>query len=159
MTFAAAVHTECVAPSRFNAEPSRRAELASRRKLAQDLKLAVEHKELVPHYQPRVSLATGAIMSAEALLRWPHRRRGQVSPAIFIPVAEQSDLIVRLGGQVLETACRDAAGWPVGSRGEAANVSVNVSARQLEGAVLLGQVAHALEVSGLPPERLELELT
>ena len=159
MNLTAAAHTECAAPSRFNAEPSRRTELASRRKLAQDLKLAVEHKELVPHYQPRVSLTTGAIKSAEALLRWPHRRRGPVSPAIFIPVAEQSDLIVRLGGQVLETACRDAAGWPVGSSGQAASVSVNVSARQLEGAVLLGQVAHALEVSGLPPERLELELT
>jgi EAL domain-containing protein (putative c-di-GMP-specific phosphodiesterase class I) len=143
-----------LAPSRFMAEPSRRAEAAARRRLEQDLRQAVARGELVLHYQPRLALGSGAITSAEALLRWPHRRRGMVPPNVFIPVAEQSDLIVAIGGYVLETACREALTWPVG-----ASVSVNVSARQLEGAALLEQVARALEVSGLPPERLELELT
>jgi EAL domain-containing protein (putative c-di-GMP-specific phosphodiesterase class I) len=113
----------------------------------------------VPYYQPRVTLATGTVTGAEALLRWPHRRRGMVAPNVFIPVAEQSDLIVALGGQVLDTACRDAMRWRAGSGRRPVVVSVNVSARQLAGSALLGQVAHALEASGLPPERLELELT
>ena len=148
-----------LAPSRFIIEPSRRTEAAQRRRLEQDLRQAVEKSELVLHYQPRLSLATGAINSAEALLRWPHRRRGMVPPNVFIPVAEQSELIVEIGGYVLETACRDALDWPVSPDGVQASVSVNVSARQFEHAALLGQVAHALEVTGLPPERLELELT
>lgn len=146
-------------PRRFVADPSRRAEALERRRMEHDLRQAVQLRQLLPHYQPRLSLATGAINGAEALLRWPHRRHGMISPTLFIPLAEQSDLIVELGGYVLETACCDAMGWPVDSNGEAAGISVNVSARQLENAALLGQVAHALEVSGLPPERLELELT
>lgn len=147
------------APSRFKTEPSRRAENAERRKLGQDLRRALEQYELVPHYQPRLELASGRITAIEALLRWPSRKRGLVSPAEFIPLAEQSGLILDLGGYVLENACRDAAGWPAGPAGLAASVSVNVSARQLDQAVLLHQVARALEISGLPPERLELELT
>jgi len=147
------------ATSRFKAEPSRRAEAVAHRKMETDLREAVEQRELVPHYQPRIALATGAIISAEALLRWPHRRRGMVPPNVFIPVAEQSDLIIELGGHVLDTACHDALSWPDGPDGYPVSVSVNVSARQFEGAALLGQVAHALESSGLPPERLELELT
>jgi EAL domain-containing protein (putative c-di-GMP-specific phosphodiesterase class I) len=148
-----------VSPSRFIAEPSRRAVATARRKLEQDLRLAVGRGELIPYYQPRLSLVTGQINSAEALLRWPHRKRGLVPPSVFIPIAEQSDLIVTLGGYVLETACRDAMSWPVWADGGGASVSVNVSARQFEGAALLRQVAQALEVSGLAPERLELELT
>jgi EAL domain-containing protein (putative c-di-GMP-specific phosphodiesterase class I) len=114
---------------------------------------------LVPHYQPRITLSTGAVCSAEALLRWPNPRRGMVPPNVFIPIAEESDLIVALGGYVLDIACRDAAGWPKTAAGEIVNVSVNVSARQLEGGALLDQLAHALDATGLAPERLELELT
>ncbi len=146
-------------PSRFTAEPSRRAEATARRRLEQDLRQALARRELVLHYQPRLALATGTIKSAEALSRWQHRRRGAVPPSVFIPMAEQSDLIVEIGGYVLESACRDAFTWPCGPDGVFAAVSVNVSARQFERAALLGQVAHALDITGLPPERLELELT
>jgi len=148
-----------IKPNRFKPDPSRRIEAAARRKLESDLRQAVGQRELTPYYQPRISLATGTITSAEALLRWPHRRRGMVPPNIFIPVAEQSDLIIALGGYVLETACRDAMHWPAAPDGQPISVSVNVSARQFERAALLGQVARALDLSGLPPERLELELT
>jgi len=147
------------APSRFSAQPSPRAAAASRRKLENELRQAMGDRVLVPHYQPRITLSTGAVCSAEALLRWPNPRRGMVPPNVFIPIAEESDLIVALGGYVLDIACRDAAGWPKTAAGEIVNVSVNVSARQLEGGALLDQLAHALDATGLAPERLELELT
>ena len=155
-----ATHPDCgTVPPRFKVNQNPRTVSDARRKFARELIAAVAAKELVPHYQPRLSLVTGAPASAEALLRWPHPARGMVAPNVFIPMAEQSGLIVELGGFVLETACRDALTWPAGANGHFASVSVNVSAKQLENAVLLHQVARALEVTGLPPERLELELT
>lgn len=106
---------------------------------------------MVVHYQPRWSLATGAVTGAEALLRWPDRRRGLVPPSEFIPAAERSGLIHALGRWVLREACTEAASW------HGLAVSVNVSARQLRDGTLLDQVGDALAESGLAPERLELE--
>jgi EAL domain-containing protein (putative c-di-GMP-specific phosphodiesterase class I) len=131
----------------------RRAASARQRRLASDLTRAVAGEAFVLHYHPRVALADGAWTGAEALIRWPHRRKGLVPPDAFLPLAERMGQISRIGGWVLRTACAQARG------GEMASVSVNVSARQLADGVLLDQVAEALEFSGLDPERLELEFT
>ncbi len=90
----------------------------------------------------------------EALLRWPHRSGGAVAPSAFLPIAEQSSLIVEIGGWAMRNACREAACW----RDRALRVSVNVAARQLKDCALLRQAPVALEASGLAPERLEFEL-
>src|SRR5271165_2933490 len=130
-----------------------------RRQLERDLRTALQQERLVLHYQPRLALANGAMSGAEALVRWPHRHRGLVSPAGFIPIAEQCGLITELGGWALSLACRDAMAWPTCAGQMPLAVSVNVSARQLGNAAVLQQVADALADSGLAPERLELELT
>ena len=129
-----------------------------KRKLARELREALEADALTLHYQPRVTLEDGLTSGAEALLRWHHPKRGNIPPGLFIPIAETSDLITEIGGWVLRHATREAAGWAT-SPAQPAIVSVNVSARQLRGGVILNQLARALEESGLPPERLELELT
>lgn len=117
------------------------------------LRAAIAAGGFVLHYQPRLCLATGEIVANEALIRWPDRKRGLIPPNAFIPVAERSNLINLIGAWVLIEACREAACWN-GTR-----VSVNVSARQLQSGVLPIQLAMAFEQSGLPPDRLELELT
>jgi diguanylate cyclase len=109
--------------------------------------------ELVALFQPVVALADGRLVAVEALARWQHPSRGLVPPAEFIPIAEQSGLVVALGNWVLGESCRRAAEW-----GDL-RVSVNVSGRQLAEGSLVESVARALEESGLAPERLQLELT
>jgi EAL domain-containing protein (putative c-di-GMP-specific phosphodiesterase class I) len=136
------------------ADFDRRAELAERRRLLHDLREAIERETFVLHYQPRLSLAVGTMEGAEALLRLPHARRGVISPAAFIPLAERTGLINDIGAWVLRTACREATTWP-----GRVTVSVNVSPRQLHDGALLGQVTRALGESGLSADRLELELT
>ena len=127
---------------------------SERRRLRRDLEAALAQQGFVLHYQPRLSLGTGAMLGAEALIRWNHPRQGLVSPAQFIPLAEESGLITEIGGWVLTQACTEAARWP-----GTTFVSVNVSARQLQDGALLRQVAQALMESDLLPERLEIELT
>ncbi len=122
--------------------------------LRHDFQNALAHGQLGVAYQPRVCLDTRRIVGAEALARWPHRRHGMVPPAQFIPVAEQTGMVVPLGGWMLQAACSEAARWPANL-----TVSVNASACQLAKGVLLGQVRSALDLSGLAPERLEIELT
>ncbi len=141
-------------PPRFRAVVQPRAEAARLRRLRRDLTIAVEQQQLVLHYQARLSLATGARTDLEALLRWPHPRRGMLPATSFIPLAEESGQITQVGGWALLAACREAMSWP-----QPWLVSVNVSARQIADKALLGQVAAALDASGLNPERLELELT
>ena len=130
--------------------------VSTQRRIERDLKGAVFEGGLVLYYQPRLALASGSIVAAEALLRWPHPRLGLISPATFIPVAERTNLITEIGGIVLRGACREAVPW-LGTTPPI--VSVNVAARQVTDGALLGQIAVALDASGLPAERLELELT
>ncbi|WP_165943426.1 EAL domain-containing protein [Roseicella aquatilis] len=125
-----------------------------RRRIAGALPGALRRGELTLQYQPRIRLRDGARIASEALLRWHHTEHGEIPPTAFIPLAEGSDLIVAIGGWVLRQAAADARAWPHLGR-----VSVNISARQLPGGILAAQVAEALQSSGLPPERLELELT
>jgi EAL domain-containing protein (putative c-di-GMP-specific phosphodiesterase class I) len=138
---------------RYRLTPNVRSEAAERRKIEHDLRQALSLDQMVLYYQPRLSLLDGQRVGAEALIRWPHRKRGLLSPAAFLPVAERTTLITRLGGWVLRNACSEAAHWPEGGI-----VSVNVSARQLSDGAILDQVAEALDISGLAPERLELDL-
>jgi EAL domain-containing protein (putative c-di-GMP-specific phosphodiesterase class I) len=126
----------------------------SRRKIEIDLRSAIENDGLRPYYQPLVDLATGRITGFEALVRWPHPEHGMISPAEFIPVAEETGLINPLGGLMLRRACTDAAQWPDDVR-----VAVNLSPLQFRTGDLLSIVTDALKQSGLPARRLELEIT
>ncbi|HET7272893.1 MAG TPA: EAL domain-containing protein [Rubrobacter sp.] len=126
--------------------------------LERDLRYAMDRDELLLHYQPQVDLATGDIVGAEALLRWRHHERGLVSPADFIPVLEETGHIVSVGEWVLEEASRQASVWQ-DSGFAPVRVAVNLSARQLGRGGLMHAVGRALEVSGLDPECLELEIT
>ena len=126
----------------------------SRRKIEIDLRDAIQNDVLMPHYQPLVDLATGRITGFEALVRWPHPERGMVSPAEFIPVAEETGLINPLGVLMLRRACADAALWPDDVR-----VAVNLSPLQFRVGNLLSLVMDVLKQTGLPARRLELEIT
>jgi diguanylate cyclase (GGDEF)-like protein len=125
-----------------------------RQLLLDDLREALEAEQLELHYQPVVRVKDNRVVGMEALMRWEHEERGWVSPGLFIPVAEDSSLIVPLGDWALHRACRDATQWPATVR-----VAVNVSARQFTNAGFVDIVADALQASGLAPDRLELELT
>lgn len=128
--------------------------------LADALSHAVEHDEVEVHYQPLMDLRTGRVSATEALVRWNHPRRGLLAPADFVPMAEETGLIVPLGAHVLGEACRQVAVWNRSSRCAAPlDVSVNVSARQLASDGLARLVSESLEDAGLEPQRLHLEVT
>jgi diguanylate cyclase (GGDEF)-like protein len=130
------------------------AEMQSRRLLEMDLRKALALKEFEVFYQPQVDLDTNSLTGFEALLRWRSPARGLVSPAVFVPLAEEIGLIGQIGEWVLQTACREAAGWPC-----PISIAVNLSAVQFRGDKLLPTVVAALKASGLDPTRLELEIT
>jgi diguanylate cyclase len=135
------------------------AEASDRLRMRICLSHAIEREELQLHYQPQIDLETGAVCGVEALLRWASPELGSVPPALFIPVAEESGLIIEIGGWVLREACRQAAAW----RGDGAMprvpLAVNVSVLQFHRGDLEHQVREALRTSRLPPQSLELELT
>ncbi|MCJ2140074.1 EAL domain-containing protein [Methylobacterium sp. E-066] len=135
-------------------EPEMDARLQARRILERDLRDALAREAFEVYYQPIYSLAADRICGFEALLRWDHPSRGFVSPAEFIPIAEELGLIVPLGEWVLRRACEEAARWPDGLK-----VAVNVSAVQFTSASLVTAVREALRRTGLPGRRLELEIT
>jgi diguanylate cyclase (GGDEF)-like protein len=135
-------------------EPQLHVHAEERRVLEIALRKALKNGELHLNYQPVVSADGGVIEGFEALLRWTHPELGNVSPAKFIPVAEEARLIGPIGEWVLRTACAEAAHWPANVR-----VAVNVSAEQLHDGNFLATVVSALAQSGLPANRLELEVT
>ena len=135
-------------------EASMDAELQSRRGLEIDLRKALANNEFEVYFQPINSAKSRSVRSFEALVRWRHPDRGMISPADFIPLAEQTGLIVPLGEWVLRTACTEAIHWPAEIR-----VSVNLSACQFRAGDLIGTVRKALADTGLPARRLELEIT
>lgn len=138
-------------------DPSMHAALVDRVALETDLRAAIDRSEISVAYQPIVGLETGTITGVEALMRWTHPARGSVPPAIFIPVAEETGLIVHLGGWVLREACQRAAGWNAERPGRSLSITVNVSEGQLTDGGLVGEVAEALRCSGLEPRLLILE--
>ncbi len=127
--------------------------------LEHDLRVAIEEDQLSVHWQPLVQVADGHLVGFEALVRWDRPGIGRVMPSELIPIAEESGLIIGLGRRVLERACALAASWPAGPDDHAPWVAVNVSPRQFADPRFPGQVAEALQRSGLEPSRLCLELT
>jgi diguanylate cyclase (GGDEF)-like protein len=138
--------------------PSMDEEMNRKIKLVSDLRLAIERNELEAHFQPLVNIAHQKVCGFECLLRWNHPERGYVSPGVFIPLAEESDLIIELGKWVLIEACRIAANW---QREHAAgwSMSVNVALVQLRQPEFVSIVKNALEATGLPSSLLTLEIT
>jgi diguanylate cyclase (GGDEF)-like protein len=135
-------------------EPGMDARVKALRALELDLRQAIADGGFELHYQPLVSLANNKVSGCEALLRWRHPARGLISPAEFIPVAEETGLINQLGEWVLTTACTEAASWP-----DHITIAVNVSPVQFRSEAFGLKVAAALVASGLPARRLELEIT
>ncbi len=135
-------------------EPEMDARLQARRVLELDLRKAIVAGEFRLFYQPLINLASGEVSGFEALLRWAHPTRGLVSPMEFIPLAEETGLIVPIGEWVLRRASAEAAGWPV-----AIKVAVNLSPAQFKSRNLVPAVVGALAASGLASSRLELEIT
>ena len=133
------------------------ADLLERIDLEAALRKAVENEEFVLHYQPKVQVETGCVVGLEALLRWQRPGHGLVPPNAFIPVLEETGLIVRVGKWVIATVCRQIAAWMAGTIGPL-QVSVNVSGRQFIESDLELQVMQALATNGVPGELLELEL-
>jgi diguanylate cyclase (GGDEF)-like protein len=126
----------------------------ARRAMERDLRKALLGDEFVLHYQPFVDLLSGKISAFEGLIRWNHPERGLIFPADFIPLAEETGLIVRMGEWALRQACKDAAGWP-----SAVSVAVNLSPVQFKEVTLFQTVNEALTSSGLSSDRLQLEIT
>jgi predicted signal transduction protein with EAL and GGDEF domain len=135
-------------------EPEMDARMKTRRSLELALRRGLANGEFELHYQPLVSLEDRRITCCEALLRWQHPERGLVSPADFIPIAEEIGLIVPLGEWVLRKACADAAQWPADTK-----VAVNLSPIQVMHQSLVPVVVGALAAAGLPAHRLEIEIT
>ncbi len=131
-----------------------------RLEMESDLRAALQSEEFRVYYQPIISLTTGRLMEVEALVRWDHPRHGLIPPSKFIPLAEETGLIVPLGRWVLREACRQARAWHLENRGgPAVTVSVNLSARQLQQPDLVEQVVECLRDTGLGADRLKLEIT
>jgi diguanylate cyclase (GGDEF)-like protein len=125
--------------------------------LDNNLRRALERDEFVLHYQPQIDLRTGAICGAEALIRWIHPDLGQISPADFIPLAEESGMIVAIGEWVLRQACHELRAWH--DDGHPIRMSINLSGRQLNEEGLVASVLAIVDDSGIDPRWLELELT
>ena len=138
-----------------------------RRALEHDLRAAADRGELLLLYQPLVALESRRVVGAEALVRWRHPARGMISPVDFIPLAEETGLIIPIGRWVLEEACREAAGWhralaatqPAGGGVHVPTVGVNIAAAQIQHADLVAEVRGALTAAGLPTSALTLEIT
>jgi diguanylate cyclase (GGDEF)-like protein len=135
-------------------EPSMDAHVRARRRLETDLRKAVADEALEVYYQPCLGLQSDRITGCEALIRWRHPERGMISPAEFIPIAEDTGLINEIGEWVLAKACAEAATWP-----DSINLAVNVSPVQFRNGTLALKIVAALAASGLPAHRLELEIT
>ena len=135
-------------------DPGMQQEVQDRRALELDLRAALSRGELEVQYQPLKDAATTETVGYEALLRWHHPERGDVSPAVFIPIAEETGQIMAIGSWVLREALNEAANWP-----EHLTVSVNLSPAQMRDEGLLNTIVGALAASGVAPQRLELEIT
>jgi EAL domain-containing protein (putative c-di-GMP-specific phosphodiesterase class I) len=135
-------------------EPAMAAAILRRHDLKAELARAIEREQIVVQYQPIVELATGRIAAAEALVRWEHPARGLVPPSEFVPLAEETGLIVPLGRHVLRAACKQATRWP-----GALTMHVNLSVGELLAPDLVQHVAEAISTAGIEPSKLVLEIT
>ena len=155
---AAMYRAKTTGKNQWQAFTSEAADTGNRLELENGLRHALERNELELFYQPIFDVSNGSLATMEALLRWRHPRLGMVSPGQFIPIAEESGLIVPIGRWVMEQACRHALGWQPSGKGTC-KVSVNVSAVQFARGDIVQVVSSILAETGLEPFRLELELT
>ena len=140
--------------------PAMRETILRRHGLKEELERAIAKRELLVQYQPIIDLSTGATVAAEALVRWDHPGRGRIPPGEFIPLAEETGLIVPLGRFVLEQACARARTWAThGPGGAPLRLQVNLSAIELDDPGLVEGVTSAIRQAGIPPEQLVLEIT
>jgi diguanylate cyclase (GGDEF)-like protein/PAS domain S-box-containing protein len=138
--------------------PEMNVSAVERQSIEEDLRHALEHGEFVLYYQPKVNVATGAVVGAEALIRWMHPTRGLLSPIMFIPVSEETGLILPIGAWVLREACQQAQSWK--DRGlTTGSMAVNVSATQFSDDNFLEDLFSVLRETGMDPHSLELEVT
>jgi diguanylate cyclase (GGDEF)-like protein/PAS domain S-box-containing protein len=135
-------------------DPEMQQQMQERRMLELDLRAAIVRGELELHYQPLLDISTGVTAGYEALLRWNHATRGTISPDVFIPIAEDTGVIVEIGEWVIRTALAEAITWP-----DHLTVAVNMSPAQMKDGNMLSVVISALAASGVPAGRLELEIT
>jgi diguanylate cyclase (GGDEF)-like protein/PAS domain S-box-containing protein len=133
--------------------------VASRFTLNQELRQSINNGELSMHYQPIMNLVTQELVGFEALMRWDHPERGAIGPDVFIPLAEQSDMILELGAFALREATAEASSWKLNNFDMLPYVSVNLAAQQLNDSRLMTMIDEALDTSGLAPDRLVLEIT
>ncbi|HEX8595717.1 MAG TPA: EAL domain-containing protein [Pseudomonas sp.] len=130
------------------------ARIIERRRLESDLRFAIRNGELRLHFQPRFRIADGQMVGAEALVRWQHPERGLIPPDTFIPIAEETGLILPLSNWVLNTACQCASGWP-----DELFVSINLSSTEFQRGNLIERIEQTLAETGIDPSRVELEIT
>lgn len=140
------------------ADPVWHEEARRRLTLEADLRRALEREELLLHYQPQVNAESGCVSGLEALIRWQHPERGLVSPGEFIPLAEETRLMLPIGAFVIEEACEQLSRWRAAGH-TGVRVAVNLAAQQLEAEGVVGQVRGALSRRGLDPSQLEVEFT
>ena len=138
-------------------DPTLQAAIKARVTIEQELLQGIKNGQFVLHYQPQIK--DGRLTGAEALIRWRHPDRGLVYPGEFIPLAEETGMILDIGHWVLETACRQIAAWTGGSATDGLTVAVNVSPRQFNQPNFVGQILTILDRSGADPRKIELELT
>ena len=138
-------------------EPSMRQGASEQLELQQALREAAEDGQLQLHYQPKVDARTGRVRGAEALLRWTHPTRGPISPAVFIPIAERSGLILSIGNWVVDEACRQLAAWA--GQGRRLRVSINLSAHQLRQRDVVDRLRQAMDRHGIEPGQIVCEIT
>jgi diguanylate cyclase (GGDEF)-like protein len=137
--------------------PDMRSQARERMSIEAKLRIAVENNELLLQYQPKLDLRSGRIVGVEALVRWQHPELGVVSPGMFIPIAEESGLIIPIGDWILRTACEQGAVWQ--KMGIPTPIAVNLSARQFLQPDIAIRVKHAIDTYGIDPRYLELEIT
>jgi diguanylate cyclase (GGDEF)-like protein/PAS domain S-box-containing protein len=138
--------------------PELDAKVHARIHLENDLRAAIDRNEFVLHYQPQIDLVAGKVIGVEALLRWAHPKQGLVAPAVFMPIAEETGLIIPIGEWALRAACLQAHSWQQSGRREL-RVAVNISGKQLNGADIVGVVRRTLAQTGCDPRMLGLEIT
>lgn len=131
----------------------------SRRKLIKDFRIAVEDDQFEIYYQPQVSLQDGKLIGAEALIRWPHPTEGMIPPSVFIPIVEQSGLIITLGNWILKTACAQVHMWKNARLPVLPRIAINLSALQFKQKDFVDMIKHIITTSRIDPSMIELEIT
>lgn len=140
-------------------DPNLNSEVESRRRLIKDFRVAVEEDQFEIYYQPQISLKDGTLTGAEALIRWPHPTKGMIPPSVFIPIVEQSGLIITLGNWILKTACAQVHMWKNAKLPVTPRIAINLSALQFRQKDFVEMIKNIIDVCRIDPSMIELEIT